>query len=201
MEADKFEFEKQARGYRDEEKAMARNELAEAEALLRLAELRPLPQEIEQAQAAIEIANARIRRLKVMLQEATVRAPLDCVVEAFDLQPGDMVAPGAPLATLVRKDQLWVRAFSPETELGLLSENQEVAVTVDSFPNRGFPGVILRISRVGEFTPRNLQTYKERQGMMFGIKVRVQDEQQLLRPGMAATVHVPRMATASSPRQ
>jgi multidrug efflux pump subunit AcrA (membrane-fusion protein) len=90
----------------------------------------------------------------------------------------------------VRKDQLWVRAFVPETDLGFLRDNQKVQVQVDSFPDVPFEGTVLRINRLGEFTPRNVQTFRERQDMLFGIKIRVQDAKGILRPGMAATVYV-----------
>ncbi len=198
-EADRLEFEKLKKGFREEEKAMAEHELEEAKASLRLAENGPLQQEKDQAQASVDAAEARIRRLNVLFEEATVKAPLPSVIEAFELQPGDMVAPGAPLATLVRKDQLWVRTFVPETDLGLIRDNQKVQVTVDSFPGHRFEGTILRVNRIAEFTPRNVQTYKERQDMLFGIKVRITDKRvtepesefkDALRPGMAATVYV-----------
>jgi len=192
MEAGQQRYEMLKEGNRPEEKAMARHELEEAQAALDLARKGPRVQEIEQAQAAVEAAQARIRRLEVQFEEGTVKAPLPCIVEAFDLQPGDLVVPGAPLATLVRKDQLWIRAFISETDLGLVRDNQKVDVTIDSFPNQRFTGTVLRVNRIAEFTPRNVQTFKERQDMMFGIKVRVADPQRVLRPGMAATVYVPK---------
>jgi hypothetical protein len=49
---------------------------------------------------------------------------------------------------------------------------------------------VLRVNRIAEFTPRNVQTFQERKDMMFGIKVRVEDPERVLRPGMAATVRV-----------
>ncbi len=190
MESDRQKHEMLKEGNRPQEIKMARHELEEADAALALARKGPRDEEKEQAQAAVDAARARVRRLEVMFNEGTVRAPLPCVVEAFDLQPGDMVAPGAPLATLVRKDQLWVRAFAPETDIGLIRDNQRVEITVDSFPDRRFPGTVLRINRIAEFTPRNVQTFKERQDMMFPLKIRVEDPDGVLRPGMAATVHV-----------
>jgi HlyD family secretion protein len=192
MGAAEQQYELLRAGSRPEEIAMAEHELEEAQAALDLAKHGPRPEEIAQARASVEAARAHVRQLEVQLDEGTVRAPLDSVVEAFDIQPGDLIAPNLPLATLVRKDQLWVRAFVPETELGLVHDNQAVEVTVDSFPGRRFQGLVLRVNRVAEFTPRNVQTYEERQNMMFGIKVRVRDDEGLLRPGMAATVYVPR---------
>jgi multidrug resistance efflux pump len=187
---------------RPEEIDMAQHELEEAEAALELALNGPRTEEKQQAQAAVDGAQARIDRLEVLLREGTVKAPpFPCVVESFykssGVQPGDLVAPGATLATLVGKGQYWVRAFVPETDLGQIQHQKKVDVTVDSFPDRRFGGTVLRVNRVAEFTPRNIQTFKERQDMMFPVKVEVEDPEGVLRPGMAATVHVTR--TGKSP--
>ncbi len=192
MDADRQKHDLVKEGNRPEEIAMAKHELEEAESAHELVLKGPRSQEIEQAEAALDAAAARIRRLDVLLHEGTVKAPLPSVVESFDLQPGDLVAPGAPIATLVRKDQLWVRAFVAETDLGRIQDHQSVSVMVDSFPGRRFSGTVLRVNRAAEFTPRNVQTFEERRDMMFGIKVRVDDPEGALRPGMAATVHVPK---------
>jgi multidrug resistance efflux pump len=123
-----------------------------------------------------------------------VTAPVDATVEACDLQPGDLVAGGAPLATLVRADELWVRCFVPTTKITFVEPGQEVAVEVDSRPNETFAGRVLRVNRVAEYTPRNVQTFDQREDQVFGVKVRVEDPQGVLRPGMAATVFLPKAA-------
>jgi HlyD family secretion protein len=194
MEADKQKHI-MLQSTRQEEVDMAQHELEEAQAALELALNGPREEEKRQAQAATDAAQARVERLEVLLREGTVQAPpFPCVVESFfkssGLQPGDLVAPGATLATLVGKSRFWVRAFVPETDLGQIRNQEKVDVTVDSFRDRRFPGTVLRVNRIAEFTPRNVQTFKERQDMMFPVKVDVEDPEGVLRPGMAATVHV-----------
>jgi multidrug resistance efflux pump len=195
MEADRQKHE-MLQSTRQEEIDMAEHELEEAQASLELAQNGPRVEVKRQAQAAVDAAQARVDRLEVLLREGTVTAPpFSCIVESFfkssGLQPGDLVSPGVTLATLVGKGQCWVRAFAPETDLGHIHDNAKVAVTVDSFPGRRFDGVVLRVHRIAEFTPRNVQTFKERQDMMFPVKVQVANPDGVLRPGMAATVHVP----------
>ncbi|MHB1034921.1 MAG: HlyD family secretion protein [Pirellulales bacterium] len=140
----------------------------------------------------LEVARDRVARAADQLRESEVKAPLAAVVETFDLRPGDLVAPGAPLATLVRKDELWVRAFVPTTRITFLHPGQIVNVTVDSRPGEVFAGKILRINRVAEYTPRNVQTYEQREDQVFGVKVRIKDPAGVLRPGMAATMWLPK---------
>jgi len=143
------------------------------------------------ARRELEEAESRVLELEDQLDECHVAAPLDAVVEVCDLQPGDLVAGGLPVATLVRRDQLWVRCFVPTTHITFLSPQQAVKITVDSRPDELLEGTVLRINRVAEYTPRNVQTYEQRNDQVFGVKIRVEDPDDVLRPGMAATLWLP----------
>ncbi|OGQ78088.1 MAG: hypothetical protein A3F90_05175 [Deltaproteobacteria bacterium RIFCSPLOWO2_12_FULL_60_19] len=148
-------------------------------------------EEIDQARARVEAAQAKVALLKTRLDETVVKAPVDAVVEVLDLEPGDLVGAGKPLATLLRTQELWVRAYLPEDKLGYARPELRVKVRVDSFPKKDFSGVVRRIHRQAEFTPRNVQTPEERVLQVFQIEVVVEDPDQVLRPGMNADVYVP----------
>ena len=92
------------------------------------------------------------------------------------------------VATLLLTNHLWVRVFVPEPWLANLRLGQSANVHVDGFPQRQFQGEIEQISRAAEFTPRNVQTVEERIKQVFAIKVRLQNEEGLLRAGMSADV-------------
>ena len=147
-------------------------------------------EEIEQARARVETAQARVARLKMQLDETVVKAPVDAVVEVLDLEPGDLVGAGKPVATLLRTQKLWVRAYISEQRLGYVRPSQKVKVQVDSFPRKDFSGVVRRVHRQAEFTPRNVQTKEERVLQVFQIEVVLDDPDQLLRPGMNADVYI-----------
>ena len=85
------------------------------------------------ARAQLAQARARLALAGVSLAEANVTAPTDCVVEALDLRPGDILGPNQTAATLVEDDQMFVRAYVPETELGLVRVGTSLAFTVDTF--------------------------------------------------------------------
>jgi HlyD family secretion protein len=94
--------------------------------------------------------------------------------------------------TLVEDDQLYVRIYVPETELGHIRVGMTVQIRVDSFPKETFPGVVQHINSVGEYSPRNLQTSDERADQMFATRIGLGDHANRLRAGMAATIEVPR---------
>jgi multidrug resistance efflux pump len=147
------------------------------------------PEDIRAAEAALESEEQRLAFLIRQSEEAIVRAPADGVIETLDLRPGDLVAANQPVARVLEPSQLWVRVFVPEPLLGRVRLGQEVAIRVDTFRHREFPGRVVEIRQQGEYTPRNVQTLKQRMDQVFGVKVAV-DPTPELKPGMAATVRL-----------
>ena len=68
---------------------------------------------------------------------------------------------------------------------------KHVRVRVDSFPGKDFDGVVEQINRQAEFTPRNVQTVADRIRQVFGVKIRLPNDDDRLRAGMAADVYFP----------
>lgn len=147
------------------------------------------PEDIRAAEAALDSAEQRLAFLVRQSQEAVVKAPADGVVETLDLRPGDLVAANQPVARILEPSQLWVRVWVPEPSLGRVRLGQAVAIAVDTFPHREFPGRVVEIRQQGEYTPRNIQTLKQRMDQVFGVKVAV-DPTPELKPGMAARVRL-----------
>ena len=191
-DARRHALEELENGTRREDLAQATARAREALAGAKLAEAGSRAEDIEAAEGAVTAAEGRLRQVQVMLDELTIRAPRDARVETLDLRPGDLLAPDAPAAVLVEDDQLYVRIYVPETQLGHVAPGQSVPVFVDSFPGRAFPGTVEHINAVGEYSPRNLQTADERANQVFAARVELGDGQSVLRAGMAAFIQVPR---------
>ena len=116
-----------------------------------------------------------------------VTAPVDGVIQSFSLRPGDLVAANQAVLNLLETNQLWVRVYVPETQMGLVRMGQDATLAVDTFPRRGFPGKIVEIREKGEYTPRNIQTLDQRTDLVFGVKVAITPTPEL-KPGMSALV-------------
>jgi multidrug resistance efflux pump len=190
MKAARERYDLLLAGTRKEEVERGRQRLAEADAKRRQIRSGFRKEEIAQAKSAMEAARARVDLMRTQLEETVIKAPVDALVETLDLEPGDMVGAGKPVATLLRTGSLWVRAFLPEARLGFVQPGLKVAVRVDSFPGKSFAGVVRRIHRQGEFTPRNVQTQEERALQVFQTEVVLDDPDHVLRPGMSADVTI-----------
>jgi multidrug resistance efflux pump len=178
-------------GPRPEEIAEAAAEVGRAKAQLALVAAPTRSEDIAEAAAKVAELDARVQELESQLAEAVVKAPEPAVVEVLAVRPGDILAPNQPIARVLRADDLWVKAYVPATELGRVRLNQAVEVTIDGYPGRRFPGTVIQIATVSEFTPRNVQSVEERANQVFAVKVRVPDSEGVFKSGMAADVFVP----------
>jgi multidrug resistance efflux pump len=150
------------------------------------------PSDVKAANGQVDVATGRLRQIDVMLGELVIRSPRVARVESLDLRPGDILAPNQPAAKLLEPEELYLRIYVPETQMGHVRPGLEVPITVDSFPKKTFRGRVESVAYQGEFTPRNLQTADERADQVFATRVRIEEGRDVLRAGMAATVRVPK---------
>jgi membrane fusion protein YbhG len=169
------------RGYRSEEIASAEAHYLQAQATLEKLEHGNRREDVDLAKAGLSYDEARFRERQVV-------APSAATVEVLDVRPGDLIAPNTPVATLLEKDQIYVRIYIPETEIGRVKVGQKAEVRVDSFPKTAFDGVVEQINQQAEFLPRNVQTREERVHQVIGIKIRINDPAGRVLAGMAADV-------------
>ncbi len=178
-------------GTRDEEIREARAALAEAAAAWRLAEAGFRIEEVDRARAEVGAEEAALAAIDRAVEELAVKAPIAGVVEAIDLEPGDLIAANAPVLSLLDERSLHVRTYVPEDRLDL-DVGDTLPVVVDALPNETITGTIRFVAREAEFTPGNVQTPKDRSQLVFRVKLSLPAEaRDRLRAGMAATVTLP----------
>jgi multidrug resistance efflux pump len=174
-------------GTREETLRAARAQVEEARLAWELAKQGFREEEIAKARAARDAAAAALEAINQRMAELEIKSPVAGVVEALELQPGDLAPAGSPVLSIMDVSHLWVRGYVPENRLDL-AVGQRMRVTVDSFPGREFAAELTFISRQAEFTPSNVQTPEERVKQVFRIKVELREGLDVLRAGMAADV-------------
>jgi multidrug resistance efflux pump len=174
-------------GTREEELRAASAAVEEARQAWQMASRGFREEEIDQAKAARDAAQAAVEAIRRQKEELVIKSPLDGVIDALDLQPGDIVAASAPVMSIIDHRRLWVRAYVPQNRVGL-QLGRKLKVTVDSFPDQTFFGSVTFIAQQTEFTPSNIQTPEEREKQVFRIKVKLGDGGEQLRPGMTADI-------------
>jgi HlyD family secretion protein len=176
--------------------------LAQAESTRKTAQLVIIgPRKEDIAQAAKQLAYARAEQALIQrqLEESELHAPIDAVVRARLLEPGDMASAQRPVFTLAITEPKWVRAYVAETQLGRILPGMAASVSTDSEPDRGIPARVGYISSVAEFTPKTVQTPELRTSLVYEVRFMVDDPQDRLRLGMPATVHLQLPAVGQGP--
>jgi HlyD family secretion protein len=140
------------------------------------------------ARADVQRAQAALINAEQTLANYTIYSPLGGRVLTKNLEAGEMAQPGLSIVTLVDIQNPWVRVYVPEEDMGKVKYQGQAMVYVDAFPKREFAGTITEISEQAEFTPKNIQTKKERVNLVFGVKVAIENKEELLKPGMPADV-------------
>jgi multidrug resistance efflux pump len=128
------------------------------------------------------------QQLEVTADRYVIRSPADGVVTRVPLHLGEVVSPGQTIVAVANLARLKLTAYVLERDLGPIQVGQRVAVTADPFPDQVFAATVTSTNPRAEFTPRNVQTQRDRLNLVFGVKLLVDNPAGLLKPGMPADV-------------
>jgi HlyD family secretion protein len=142
-------------------------------------------EEIQAALAAVALSKARLAQADKAIADCIITAPMAGIITTKSTEPGEVIAIGAPMATLSRMDEVWLSLYLPETKLAGIKTGQKATVKIDGDPAR-YAGTITFISAEAEFTPRNVQTPDERVKLVYRIKVTLPNPKGIFKPGMPA---------------
>jgi len=126
------------------------------------------------------------QQLEIQAERYHVRSPVAGIVTRVPMHGGEVVAPGQIIAAVADLSKLKLTAYVLERDLGRVQVGQHVAITADPFGAREFDGVVTSTNPRAEFTPRNVQTQRDRLNLVFGVKIRVDNRESALKPGMPA---------------
>lgn len=143
---------------------------------------------VTQAQANLDQANAALALVKLQLDRASVKAPIDGVVLTRNLEVGELAAAGGTVITVGQLGKMDLTVYVPEDRYGEVSVGQKVEIKIDSFPGETFTGSVTRIADQAEFTPRNVQSSDGRASTVYAVKISVPNADSRLKPGMPADV-------------
>jgi HlyD family secretion protein len=153
----------------------------------------------EQARADVGRAQTVLKQSETVARESEIRAPADGVILHRMAEPGLLLGAGQPAVTMAFADRLYVRAYVPETQLGRVRTGAAAAISVDAFPGRTFPARVAEISPDAEFTPKPVDTPRERVNLVYAAKIDLDAGWNApLVPGQPADVRV--KAAESAPK-
>ena len=169
--------------------ALARRDVAKARLRAANEQLRKIRagfrvEEIDAAAARLEAADARIAQLQQNIRDAVILSPTAGIVTAKVAEPGELLAPGAPIVVITDLADAWLNVYVGEPSLGKIRLGQAAEVRTDGGEVR--TGHVSFIASQAEFTPKNVQTQDERVKLVFKVKIALENEDGLFKPGMPA---------------
>lgn len=159
------------------EAALARLALERAESL-RQAEASSQA-DLDTARARARQAEATVAALQATIAKKTIRAPFDGRIAIRQVEMGQVVSPGTPVASLQSVDPIHVEFWLPQQALADLEVGQVVQVRTDTFPGQRWDGKLTTINPEVDVATRNVR-----------LRATVANADGRLRPGMFANVEV-----------
>ncbi|MCX5818657.1 MAG: efflux RND transporter periplasmic adaptor subunit [Deltaproteobacteria bacterium] len=178
-------------GSRAETIRTAEARLAEGQAVLKQAQSNLLRidaarKDVDAARSGIAAARAASDQVSIQLDYAQLKAPGPGVITSRNVEPGEVVTQGREVLTLSQLAMVDLKIFVDETEIGKVKPGQKAEIRVDTFPGKSFDGTVTFISPEGEFTPKIIQTKKERVKLVYLVKVSLPNPGLELKSGMPA---------------
>ena len=122
----------------------------------------------------------------VHLNQLTLHRFYSGVVLVRQAELGEVVSAGTPVVTIADVDHLWMRGYLNETDLGRVKWGQSATIHTDTFSDKTYQGRVSFISSQAEFTPKSVETHKERVTLVYRIKIDLDNPNHELKPGMPA---------------
>jgi HlyD family secretion protein len=129
--------------------------------------------QIDVAKASIESATARIARIQTYLDDSVLTAPRSGRVQYRLALPGEVLAAGGKVLTLLDVTDVYMTVFLPTSEAGRLPIGAEARIIFDAAPQYVVPASVSFVATEAQFTPKYVETQSERDKLMFRVKVQL----------------------------
>ncbi len=168
---------------------VAFNQLEAAQAKLNLLQAGSRDEQVKAAENQVKMMEAVLKSTEAVLADLKIASPLKGTIKSRNYENGEFVSAGASLATVVNLDKVWINVYIPTDDLPYVKVGDKAEFTISGL-DKLFEGKISEIASRGEFTPKTIQTKKERANIVYKVKIEVDNSEGILKPGMPADVTI-----------
>lgn len=143
-------------------------------------------EEIKVAQANKAAAEANLEIIQKRISDCIVTSPITGVITNKLVETGERVIPNGIVATITKTDSMRIMIYVSDRNIGHVKIGQTAEIKIDSYPDRIFYGTVQFIAEDAEFTPKNIQTKDEREKLVFGVKIKIDNSDGILKSGLPA---------------
>jgi len=142
--------------------------------------------DVAAAQSDAERASAQLKEAQANRSDLTIVAPFDGTIATRAAEPGEVVAPGTPIVTMLDLGEVYLRGFVPEGDIARVKLGQAARVYLDSNPKSPIDAIVSRIDPEASFTPENTYFRNDRVKQVVGVKLLIRNPTGAAKPGMPA---------------
>jgi HlyD family secretion protein len=182
-----------ARQVRAAQGGLTQAETTQLDPNIRTTQITRLQRQLEQANAQVAAAKAEVERaianeneVAARLTNLTITSPIDGIVMNRMVEPGEVISAGTAVITVVNLDNVYLRGYIPEGEVGSVRVGQPAQVFLDSDPEQPLEAQVLAVDTEASFTPENIYFRDDRVTQVFGLRLGIENPNGFAKPGMPA---------------
>jgi len=148
--------------------------------------------QVAAARAAIGASQARVAQLTSEIDDSSLRAPIDGVIQLRLAEPGEVLGAGGRVFMMIDPSDQYMNLYLPASVVGKLTVGADARIVLDALPEQPLPAKITFVAAKSQFTPKEVETRDERQKLVFRVKLRLNDPSAVpqAKPGMPGAGYV-----------
>ena len=136
-------------------------------------------------QASQKSLLAAIKAQEINLADMKICSPIDGVILYKLVENGEMVANGGRMFIMYNPNDLYMTIYMPAEKAGQIKLGDKATIKLDAYPDKSFPATVTFVAENAEFTPKEVETQKERQKLVFRVKLSLDNNlNREAKPGM-----------------
>ncbi|EDX82870.1 auxiliary transport protein, MFP family, putative [Synechococcus sp. PCC 7335] len=173
--------------------ALTQTQTSQLNPEIRAAQVNRLQKQQAQAQTQLAVAQAELKQaqadqaeIEARINDLEIKSPIDGVVLTRTVEPGEVISTGTSVLTVINLEEVYLRGYIPEGQVGAVRVGQAAQVFLDSAPDRPLAATVTAIDTEASFTPENIYFEDDRVTQVFGLKLTIDNPQGFAKPGMPA---------------
>ncbi|MHC6223343.1 HlyD family secretion protein [Pseudomonas sp. X10] len=142
--------------------------------------------------AAIGAAKAQVAQLTTEIDDSSLRAPIDGIIQLRLAEPGEVLGAGGRVLMLIDPSDQYMNLYLPTSTTGRLTVGDEARIVLDALSDKALPAKVAFVAAKAQFTPKQVETRDERQKLVFRVKLRLSEPSAVpqAKPGMPGAGYV-----------
>ncbi|WP_339470989.1 HlyD family secretion protein [Pseudomonas sp. EL_65y_Pfl1_R83] len=129
--------------------------------------------QVASVKAAIVAAQAQVTQLTSEIDDSSLRAPIDGIIQLRLAEPGEVLGAGGRVLLLIDPNDQYMNLYLPASVAGRLTVGSDARILLDALPDQPLPATISFVAAKSQFTPKEVETRDERQKLVFRVKLRL----------------------------